>query len=67
MRYMATQTITRQKNIALQSIMAELAEIKLYLKKLLLAIPQESLKEYKNSAKIKGAYFKALKEFPPNL
>lgn len=63
---MATQTITKKRDITLQPIMDELAEIKLYLKKLLLIIPEESLKEYKNASKIKEAYFRAIKEFPPN-
>ena len=59
-----TNKITREKQ-SLEALLEELAEIKNYLKKLLLIIPEENLKEYENSSKIKKAYQKAVKLFPP--
>jgi len=44
----------------------ELKEIKTYLRKILLIIPEENLKEYKNILQIKKDYLKALKLFPPS-
>ncbi len=57
-------TINKKSNKLLEPLLKELTEIKKYLRKLLLIIPEESLKEYKNSAKIKKAYQKAIKAFP---
>ena len=61
---MATQTVKENKSI--KSLFKELEEIKIYLKKILLIIPQESLKEYKNASRIKKDYLNALKSFPPS-
>ena len=63
---MATQ-ITQKENKSLQPLLKELKEIKNYLRKLLLIIPEESLKEYKNSSAIKKAYLNAVKFSPPSL
>lgn len=61
---MAVQTIKENKII--RPLLEELKEIKTYLRKVLLIIPEESLKEYKNIHRIKKDYFKALKLFPPH-
>lgn len=62
---MTVQTITKKQNITLKDIAGELRDIKSQLAKILFLIPEESLEEYKNSSKIRSAYLKALKVFPP--
>ena len=62
---MSTETMIKKQNIALETILKELRTIRNQLKRLLLLIPEESLKEYKNSSQIKKAYLKATKVFPP--
>ena len=56
-------------NTATQNQMAtllrEIREIKAQLDKLLLLVPEESLKEYENRAKIRRAYARAIKTAPP--
>lgn len=66
MTNMATP-ITEKENKILQPLLRELKEIKNYLRKFLLIIPEESLKEYKNSSEIKKAYLNTVKSFPPSL
>jgi len=61
---MTTKTITQKQNKILETVLKELQIIKSQLGKLLIFIPEESLKDYKNSAKIKKALFNALKKFP---
>jgi len=61
---MAVQTVKANKTI--KPLLEELKEIKTYLRKVLLIIPEESLREYKNTLQIKKAYLKALKLFPPS-
>lgn len=58
-------TTTKKRSKSLGPLLKELTEIKKYLRKLLLIIPEESLKEYKNFSQIKKAYQKAIKTFPP--
>ena len=43
------------------TLLREIREIKAQLDKLLLLVPEESLKEYKNAAKIRRAYARAIK------
>jgi len=62
---MAIKITDKDQNKVLQLLLEELKVIKNQLDKLLLVIPKESLKEYKNSSQIKKAYLKALKVFPP--
>lgn len=62
---MATPTITNNKDKdSFEILLKELAEIKKYLKKFLLIIPEESLGRYKNHSKIKKAYQEAIRLFP---
>jgi hypothetical protein len=61
---MAVQTIKEDKRI--KPLLEELKEIKTYLRKVLLIIPEESLREYKNTSRIKKSYLKALKLLPPS-
>lgn len=56
--------ITKKEQKSIKLVHQELLEIKKYLKKFLLIIPEESLKEYKNSSQIKKTYQKAVKTFP---
>lgn len=63
---MANHITTTKGNKSLQPLLEELKEVKYYLKKLLTIIPQESLKEYKNSSAIKRAYLDSLKSFAPS-
>jgi hypothetical protein len=61
---MANQVLTkREKSIV--RILRELREINKNLKKFLLIIPEESLKEYKNAFQIKRAFGRAMKLYPP--
>ena len=47
------------------TVLREIRAIKAQLDKLLLLVPEESLQEYENSAKIRKAYARALKTAPP--
>ena len=60
---MVNTLLSQKTNKSLKYISKELAEIKSYLKKLLFIIPEESIKEYKNSSQIKKDYQKSIKEF----
>lgn len=62
---MVTKITNKKQDKMLQLLLEELKAIKSQLEKLLLVIPEESLKEYKNSSQIKKAYLKALRVFPP--
>ena len=57
--------LTTSNNQSLKTLSKELAEVKKYLRKLLLIIPEESLDEYENSSEIKKNYQEATKAFPP--
>lgn len=58
---MVIQTITKRPSIILEDIRKELKDIKDQLKRFVLLIPEENIKEYKNSTQIKKAYLKARK------
>lgn len=58
--------IANKQTALLETLVDELATIKNQLQKLLILIPEESLKDYKNTSKIKRAYLSAIKLFPPN-
>lgn len=60
---MANQTIIKKEKIT-EAILREIREINKNLKKFLLIIPEENLKEYKNSTEIKKAFAKAVKLYP---
>jgi len=62
---MAVKTKSNKKVVTLNEILKEIQEVKSFLKKLLLVIPEESLKEYQNKENIKKAYLDALKHYPP--
>ena len=53
---MAVKTKSNKKAVTLNEILKEIQEVKSFLKKLLLVIPEESLKEYQNKENIKKAY-----------
>ncbi len=55
----------RKTQVTLETIMDELKGIKGQVQKLVLLIPEESIKEYKNVAQIRKAYMKATIDFPP--
>ena len=61
---MANQTTIRKEK-SIETLLRELREINKNLKRFLLIIPEESLKEYKNSPEIKRAFAKAVKLYPP--
>jgi len=61
---MANQTTIRKEK-SIETFLRELREINKNLKRFLLIIPEESLKEYKNSSEIKRAFAKAVKLYPP--
>lgn len=61
---MPVKTLTRKQNNISKDVLEELKIIRTYLEKLLFLIPEESLKEYKNSKEIKKSYIKALRKFP---
>ncbi len=63
---MAVKTLKRKKGNELEIISGELKKISKYLAKFLLLIPEESIKEYKNSSDIKKSYLKAIKTFSLN-
>jgi len=57
---MTTQIINRKSNnIVLKNMAKELEVIKKQLRKFILLIPEESIKEYKNLSQIKKAYLDA--------
>ena len=60
---MAVRTKSYKKDIS-RAVLDELKIIRAYLEKLILLIPEESLKDYKRPRGIKKNYLKALKEFP---
>jgi hypothetical protein len=60
-----TETVIKKQNIALENLIDELKDIKEYLKKFLLLIPEESLKDYKNSSQVKKHYLDAVKLYSP--
>ena len=62
---MANQTTGKKQKEIFKSILEELKKTNAYLKKLLVIIPEESLKEYKNSSQIKNSYLKAIRTYPP--
>ena len=62
---MAVETIIKKQSKALKTILDEVKIIKNQLEKFMFLIPEESIKEYKNSAQIKRAYLKTIKLFPP--
>lgn len=62
---MATKVNTRKQNKTLGAVLKELRDIKNKLGKFLVLIPEENLKDYKNSTQIKKAFSRALKKFPP--
>jgi len=61
---MANQ-VTIKKEKSIEALLKELKEINKHLKKFLLIIPEESLKEYKNVSQIKKAFEKATRLYPP--
>ncbi len=61
---MANQTFTKKEK-SIEALLKELREINKNLKKFLLIIPEESLKEYKNISQIKKAFENATKLYPP--
>ena len=61
---MANQIITKRDK-SVEALLKELREINKNLKKFLLIIPEESLKEYKNAFQIKRAFGRATKLYPP--
>jgi len=58
-------TVTKVKSRALERVIEELKDIRIQLKKLLIIIPQESIKEYDNGPQIKKAFLRANKIYPP--
>ena len=62
---MATITISKEQKKVLRPILEELGKINAYLKKLLVIIPEESLKDYKKSSQIKNSYLKAIRNYAP--
>jgi ElaB/YqjD/DUF883 family membrane-anchored ribosome-binding protein len=62
---MVTKITNHKQNKLSEAILEELQTIKRQLEKFLILIPEESIKEYKNSRQIKEAYLKSLKAFPP--
>jgi len=61
---MANQTITKKEKL-IEILLEEMQEINKNLKKFLLIIPEESLKEYKNASEIRKAFNKTTKLYPP--
>jgi vacuolar-type H+-ATPase subunit F/Vma7 len=61
---MANQTIIRKEK-SIETLLRELREINKNLRRFLLIIPKESLKEYKKASEIKKAFAKAVKLYPP--
>jgi vacuolar-type H+-ATPase subunit F/Vma7 len=61
---MANQIVTKKEK-SIEALLKELREINKNLRKFLLIIPEESLKEYKNISQIKKAFEKATRLYPP--
>jgi len=61
---MANKTIIRKEK-SIETFLRELREINKNLRRFLLIIPEESLKEYKKTSEIKKAFAKAVKLYPP--
>ncbi len=60
------QVITNKKSdITITELMKEMRELKVKLNKFMGLIPEESIKEYKNSEQIKKDYLAAIKSHPP--
>ena len=59
---MATATEKKQTAV-LENLVSELKVIKSQLRKLLILIPEESLREYDNAREIKNAYRRATRSF----
>ena len=59
---MPVKTATQSQ---MATLLREIREIKARLDKLLLLVPEESLKEYENRAKIRRAYARAIKTAAP--
>jgi len=59
---MTVKIKTKTQKEMLQILLEELKTIKNQLQKLLILIPEESLKDYQNSDEIKKAYLKSLKK-----
>ena len=62
---MATDTKSGKEGAVLNRLANELEEIKRELRKLVLLIPEESLRGYSNSEEIKKSYRRAIGAFPP--
>lgn len=62
---MTPKIALEKQNRVFQTLLEELKAIRNQLEKLLVLIPEESLKDYKNSSQIKKSYLKAIKLFPP--
>lgn len=62
---MANQTTITKKEKSIKILLRELREINKNLKRFLLIIPEESLREYKKASEIKKAFAKAVKLYPP--
>ncbi len=62
---MATKAKGTRQTRTLEMVLQELRRTNHHLRKLLLLIPEESIRDYRNAAQIKRAYRKALKAFPP--
>ncbi len=56
--------LTKAKYNTLEKVLEELKDIKIQLKKFLLIIPEESIKEYSNDSKIRDAFLRANKIYP---
>ena len=59
------EVISRDQNLKINQVLTELKLIREELRKFLVLLPEENLKEYKNKAQIKKAYLKALQKYPP--
>lgn len=57
--------ITKTKSNTLEKVLEELEDIRIQLKKFLLIIPQESIKEYNNDSQVRKAFLRANKIYPP--
>lgn len=61
---MTNQTIAKREK-SVEVLLRELREVNKNLKKFLLMIPEESLREYKKTSEIKKAFARAVKLYPP--
>jgi len=57
--------IDRKERGLLVELVGELKEIKDHLRKFLMLLPEESLRDYSNVSEIKRAYRQATKVYPP--